>query len=162
MSYIRVPPPYRPAGIPCSVPAPAGFPHASPRPPQGRIPTPYLERSRVPPPLSASAPPPPRLHRPAARPEAVAPAPPDGPQGSAQMAIVRPADISPKDVRSRRQVPLAPTPRPPRAVLTCPVIRATQWYVRMPDIAGQSHLRPAPRLALDACGRNGHASDQAE
>ena len=78
------------------------------------------------------------------------------------MGIVRLPDISPKLAESRLEVPFAPTPCAPRTVLTWPVITASRCLVRMPDITGQSHLRPAPRLALDTCRRNGHASDQAQ
>jgi hypothetical protein len=131
-------------------------------PPKAKIPTPYLERSRVPPPPSAS---PHRRDACTALWHAQPPpcsAPPDDPQDGAQIAIVRLADKRPNHARSGLQVPLAPAPRAGLAVLTWPVISASQCHVRMPDITGQSHLRPAPRLALDTCRRNGHASDQAQ
>ena len=162
MSYIRAACSHRPAGIPSSVPAPAGFPHARPRPPQGK---PKGLCRTVPCSTPGREPPRHRRHTVAAlrRPEPVASrTTPDDLQSDAQVGIVRLADMSPKLQESRLEVPLARAPRAPRTVLTWPVITASRCHVRMPDITGQSHLRPVPRLALDTCQRNGHASDQAQ
>src|SRR3984885_11461723 len=53
--------------------------------------------------------------------------------------------MRPKVPHQGPQVPLAPAPRAPRTVLTWPVIPASRCHVRMPDITGQSHLRPVVR-----------------
>jgi hypothetical protein len=53
------------------------------------------------------------------------------------------------------------TPRAALMVLTWPATPVPSGHVRMADITGKSHLPVVPRLALDTCRRNGHASDQA-
>jgi hypothetical protein len=147
---------------PCSVPARAGFPHARPRPPKAE--SQGLSRT------VACFTPPVRL-----RAAVATPAPLDdtacarrvGTSGDdlcsiLEKCIVRLADKCPKASIRPLQVPPARAPRGPRMVLTWRVIPASRCHVRMPDITGQSHLRPVPRLALDTCRRNGHASDQAQ
>ena len=94
-------------------------------------------------------------------PRRVCPPPDDLPRNHGK-CLVRLADTRPKALVRWSKVPLARAPRAPCSVLTWPVTPASRCHVRMPDITGQSHLRPVPRLALDTCRRNGHASDQAQ
>ena len=147
---------------PCSVPARAGFPHTRPRPSQGKIPS-LVPNGRV---FHAHRPAP-RRRRHAlaalwhARSRRVCPPPDDLPRNHGK-CLVRLADTRPKALVRWSKVPLARAPRAPCSVLTWPVTPASRCHVRMPDITGQSHLRPVPRLALDTCRRNGHASEQAQ
>jgi hypothetical protein len=128
----------------------------------GQNPKAYPERSRVSRPPSGSAPPWPRLCRSTTRPSPSRPHVARWPTSDLGKCVVRLADKRPKVSIQPFQVLPAHAPRDPRMVLTWPVIPASRCHVRMPDITGQSHLRLVPRLALDTCRRNGHASDQAQ
>jgi hypothetical protein len=119
--------------VPCSTPrSPAPRPRRHPRTPYG-TPAPVAQR-----------------------------APPDDPWTNLGTPAVRLADGCPKASIQPLQVPLARAPLDPRVVLTWPVMPTSRCHVRIPDITGQSHLRPVPRLALDTRRRNGHASDQVQ